>query len=63
MNSPCIRYCKLKNNTCEGCLRTSVEIRNWSSYTEKEKRKILNKIEKKRRKSLKINKITKLFKK
>ena len=31
--SPCINVCKLdpNSNLCEGCLRTSEEISNWSN--------------------------------
>ena len=40
--SPCVNVCKLdrKNNICEGCLRTSEEIKNWSNYTDDKKKKI-----------------------
>ena len=39
--SPCINVCKLnpKNNLCEGCLRTSEEISNWSKYSDNKKKK------------------------
>ena len=38
--SPCINVCKLnpKNNLCEGCLRTSEEISNWSKYVKQDER-------------------------
>ena len=40
--SLCVNVCKLdrKNNICEGCLRTSEEIKNWSNYTDDKKKKI-----------------------
>ena len=37
IESPCIKVCKLENNRCTGCYRTSEEIREWTIYT-KEKR-------------------------
>ena len=42
--SPCINVCKLnpKNNLCEGCLRTSEEISNWSKYSDNKKRNIIS---------------------
>ena len=44
VKSPCINVCKLdpKNKLCEGCLRTSDEISNWSKYTENKKRNIIS---------------------
>ena len=44
VKSPCINVCKLnpKNKLCEGCLRTSDEISNWTKYTEKKKRHIIS---------------------
>ena len=43
VKSPCINVCKLnpKKKLCEGCLRTSDEISNWSKYTENKKRSII----------------------
>ena len=43
VKSPCINVCKLNptNNLCEGCLRTSDEISNWSKYTENKKNNII----------------------
>jgi predicted Fe-S protein YdhL (DUF1289 family) len=35
--SPCIRVCKLRNDSCIGCLRTIEEIRNWSIMNDEEK--------------------------
>ena len=42
--SPCINVCKLnpKNNLCEGCLRTSEEISNWSKYSDNKKKNIIS---------------------
>ena len=44
VKSPCINVCKLnpKNKLCEGCLRTSDEISNWTKYTENKKRNIIS---------------------
>ena len=32
IKSPCIDVCKLKNDICVGCGRTSYQIRNWSKF-------------------------------
>ena len=44
VKSPCINVCKLnpKNNLCEGCLRTSDEISNWSKYSDNKKRSVMS---------------------
>ena len=44
VKSPCINVCKLnpKNNLCEGCLRTSDEISNWSKYSDNKKRSVIS---------------------
>ncbi len=48
-DSPCIGVCKLNTKgVCEGCKRTSKQIKEWWGYTDKEKIKI--------NKGLKINK-------
>ena len=41
--SPCINVCKLdpNSNLCEGCLRTSEEISNWSKYSDSKKKNII----------------------
>ena len=41
--SPCINVCKLdpNSNLCEGCLRTSEEISNWSKYSDNKKKNII----------------------
>ena len=43
VQSPCINVCKLdpNSNLCEGCLRTSEEISNWSKYSNNKKRNII----------------------
>ena len=48
IKSPCIDVCNMdrKNEFCTGCLRTIEEIGNWSKYSEQEKSKILDLIEK-----------------
>jgi len=47
VRSPCINICKLnENKICIGCHRTIDEIANWTKYTEKEKIKIIQNIQK-----------------
>ena len=50
IKSPCIDVCNMdrKNEFCTGCLRTIEEIGNWSKYSEQEKAKILDLIEKRK---------------
>ncbi|MDP2559720.1 DUF1289 domain-containing protein [Psychrobium sp. 1_MG-2023] len=46
LRSPCVALCKLnEDDICVGCHRTVQEIVNWSSSTDKEKKKILERIE------------------
>tara|TARA_B100000035_G_scaffold290593_1_gene277821 strand:- start:524 stop:730 length:207 start_codon:yes stop_codon:yes gene_type:complete len=40
IESPCIKVCKLENDRCIGCWRSSEEIREWIIYS-KEKRKAI----------------------
>lgn len=42
--SPCIKVCKLNSDgVCVGCHRTSEEIKNWLSYTDEQKKSIIDK--------------------
>ncbi len=41
MNTPCIRVCKLKDNTCTGCGRTLEEIKNWRHYSDEQRDAII----------------------
>ncbi|MDX1959472.1 MAG: DUF1289 domain-containing protein [Leptospiraceae bacterium] len=46
INSPCTKRCQLdENETCIGCFRTVEEIANWLSYTNREKERILERIQ------------------
>jgi len=40
--SPCINVCRMDKASgwCEGCMRTIVEIRGWSSYDDTQKRAV-----------------------
>lgn len=45
--SPCVKICILnKEKICKGCGRTIKEIQDWSKLTDKEKREVLNRIQK-----------------
>ena len=41
INSPCVGVCTLENDICIGCHRTSEQITNWLSYTDKEREYIM----------------------
>jgi len=46
--SPCVNVCQLENRThnmvCIGCLRTQEEIADWTTYTELEKARVLERV-------------------
>jgi hypothetical protein len=46
MKSPCINVCDIdkKTGTCKGCGRTIEEITNWSSLTEKERERVMERL-------------------
>jgi len=46
VESPCIGICKLKDGVCIGCYRKSNEVRDWYKYNDKQKTKVLERIEK-----------------
>ena len=43
IHSPCVGVCTLENDICIGCHRTSEQITNWLSYTDKEREYIMTK--------------------
>jgi len=46
--SPCVGICSATaqgDSVCIGCKRTFIEVRDWEQYTDKEKDKILERIE------------------
>lgn len=38
VQSPCVSLCKLKNDICTGCGRSTDEIRGWKGMKNKEKK-------------------------
>ena len=48
--SPCVRDCRVDQVTgfCVGCYRTLTEISYWASYTDEQRRRIMNFIETRR---------------
>jgi len=44
MKSPCINKCRIKDEYCQGCYRTRSEIAQWSSYTDKQKSELIEKL-------------------
>jgi len=40
-SSPCIKACRIYKDTCTGCKRKLEDIRNWSTYSEKERKTIM----------------------
>lgn len=45
ISSPCIKDCRVRDNACVGCGRTLEEIRDWSLMTEKEKLKVMERLD------------------
>jgi predicted Fe-S protein YdhL (DUF1289 family) len=49
VTSPCNNICQLNDNkVCIGCFRTINEIANWTKYTDREKKNIIEQIEKRK---------------
>lgn len=46
VKSPCIFVCRMENDKCVGCKRTNEEIANWLNYSDKEKQKVIDRINK-----------------
>ena len=44
INSPCINVCKLKNDICVGCGRTSYQISNWSKFRSNKRDQIIQQL-------------------
>jgi predicted Fe-S protein YdhL (DUF1289 family) len=42
--SPCKSICKMKDNVCIGCKRTTEEIATWSKLTNEQKQIIVDRI-------------------
>ena len=47
IKSPCIDVCKLKNDDCVGCGRTSYQIRNWSKFRSNKRDQIIQQLKSK----------------
>ena len=47
IKSPCIDVCKLKNDVCLGCGRTSYQIRNWSKFRSNKRDQIIQQLKSK----------------
>ena len=46
VESPCISICRYENEVCVGCGRTVEEVTEWYNYTDKQKQKIIDRLEK-----------------
>lgn len=46
VESPCISICRYENEICVGCGRTGEEVTEWNNYSDKQKQKIINRLEK-----------------
>ena len=44
IESPCIQVCELEDDICIGCGRSKDEITFWSSYSDKQKYSIMEKL-------------------
>lgn len=47
IKSPCIKVCKIENNTCIGCGRTLYEIQHWMKYSDNERDQIIKRVSEK----------------
>ncbi len=47
IKSPCVSVCKLKNEVCIGCGRTTYQIRNWSKFRSKKRDQIIQQLKSK----------------
>ena len=45
IESPCVKICKLIDNVCVGCLRTSEEITQWAWMTHEERSAVIKEIQ------------------
>ena len=45
IESPCVNVCKLKNGACVACGRTQDEIRDWVIMTDKQRSKIMERLD------------------
>jgi predicted Fe-S protein YdhL (DUF1289 family) len=49
ISTPCIRKCQLIDDSyCLGCKRTWQQIKNWSSYSEKQRLEIIEELKRKK---------------
>ena len=48
VKSPCKNICRYNSKHCTGCYRTIEEIASWGSLSDKEKRKIIKELPKRR---------------
>lgn len=46
VESPCISICRYENEVCVGCGRTVEEVTEWYNFTDKQKQKIIDRLEK-----------------
>ena len=47
IKSPCVDVCKLKNDVCVGCGRTSYQIRNWAKFRSNKRDQIIQQLKSK----------------
>ncbi|MEJ6593062.1 MAG: DUF1289 domain-containing protein [SAR86 cluster bacterium] len=53
IESPCVSICMLdEQDICTGCLRSLAEIGRWASANDREKMRVMNNIEGRRRRAL-----------
>ncbi len=43
--SPCVKICTVKDDHCEGCGRSLIEIAEWRHMTNQEKQQILDRLD------------------
>jgi len=49
VESPCISVCRMENEVCVGCGRTTEEVVEWYNFTNDEKQAVLNRLDEKNR--------------
>lgn len=45
IETPCVSICRQENGRCIGCGRSMEEISNWYSYSDKERRTVMERLE------------------
>lgn len=44
ISTPCRKLCRIEENVCTGCGRSLEQIKNWITYSEKERKEIMGEL-------------------